>query len=173
MRLINVPWDQALDIILRTKGLGMQQQGNVMLIAPLDEIASRAKAEGEAQKKLQDIQRKQGEVQTFSTNTQRSLQQRNKIQQGLLLEEITKVAADLAKRKGATVVVDKSGPSLLGTPVVVYFDPAYDITEEVITEINKDRPAAPAAAATSAPATVTPPTFAVPNVGTKPEPKKQ
>jgi type IV pilus assembly protein PilQ len=50
MRLINVPWDQALDIILRTKGLGMQQQGNVMLIAPLDEIASRAKAEGEATK---------------------------------------------------------------------------------------------------------------------------
>ncbi len=48
MRLINVPWDQALDIILRTKGLGMQQQGNVMLIAPLEEMASRAKAEGEA-----------------------------------------------------------------------------------------------------------------------------
>jgi type IV pilus assembly protein PilQ len=50
MRLINVPWDQALDIILRTKGLGMQQQGNVVLIAPLEEIASRAKAEGEANK---------------------------------------------------------------------------------------------------------------------------
>jgi len=50
MRLINMPWDQALDIILKTKGLGMQQQGNVMLIAPLDEIASRAKAEGEATK---------------------------------------------------------------------------------------------------------------------------
>ena len=50
MRLINVPWDQALDIILRTKGLGMQQQGNVMLIAPLEEIASRSRAEGEATK---------------------------------------------------------------------------------------------------------------------------
>src|SRR5689334_4856922 len=50
MRLINVPWDQALDIILKTKGLGMQQQGNVMLIAPLEEIASRNKAEGEATK---------------------------------------------------------------------------------------------------------------------------
>jgi type IV pilus assembly protein PilQ len=50
MRLINVPWDQALDIILRTKGLGMQQQGNVMLVAPLEEIAARAKAEGEALK---------------------------------------------------------------------------------------------------------------------------
>ena len=50
MRLVNVPWDQALDIILKTKGLGLQQQGNVMLIAPLDEIAARSKAEGEATK---------------------------------------------------------------------------------------------------------------------------
>jgi len=50
MRLQNVPWDQALDIILKTKGLGLQQQGNVMLIAPLEEMAARAKAEGEADK---------------------------------------------------------------------------------------------------------------------------
>ena len=48
MRLQNVPWDQALDIILRTKGLGMRRQGNVMLVAPVDEIASRERAEAEA-----------------------------------------------------------------------------------------------------------------------------
>src|SRR5262249_34401513 len=41
MRLQNVPWDQALDIILRTKGLGMRQQGNVMLVAPMEELALR------------------------------------------------------------------------------------------------------------------------------------
>lgn len=49
MRLQNVPWDQALDIILRTKGLGMRRQGNVMMIAPVAEIAAREKAELEAQ----------------------------------------------------------------------------------------------------------------------------
>lgn len=49
MRLQNVPWDQALDIILRTKGLGMRQQGNVMLVAPLSEIAAREKEEAEAE----------------------------------------------------------------------------------------------------------------------------
>lgn len=48
MRLQNVPWDQALDIIMRTKGLAMRQQGNVMLVAPMDEIAAREKAEMEA-----------------------------------------------------------------------------------------------------------------------------
>lgn len=49
MRLQNVPWDQALDIILRSKGLGMRRQGNVMMVAPIAEIAAREKAELEAQ----------------------------------------------------------------------------------------------------------------------------
>jgi len=49
MRLQNVPWDQALDIILRTKGLGLRQQGNVMLVAPLAELAAREKEEAEAE----------------------------------------------------------------------------------------------------------------------------
>lgn len=55
MRLQNVPWDQALDIILRTKGLGMRQQGNVMMVAPISEIAAREKAELEAQQQKTDL----------------------------------------------------------------------------------------------------------------------
>jgi len=50
MRLQNVPWDQALDIILRTKGLGQRTTGNVILVAPLDELAAREKAELENEK---------------------------------------------------------------------------------------------------------------------------
>ena len=50
LRLQNVPWDQALDIILRTKGLGMRKEGNVMLVAPVEELATREKVELEAQK---------------------------------------------------------------------------------------------------------------------------
>lgn len=55
MRLQNVPWDQALDIILRTKGLGMRQQGNVMLVAPLSELADREKVEMEAEKQKTEL----------------------------------------------------------------------------------------------------------------------
>ena len=55
IRLQNVPWDQALDIILRTKGLGMRQQGNVMLVAPLTELAERDKVELEAQKQRTEL----------------------------------------------------------------------------------------------------------------------
>ncbi len=50
MRLQNVPWDQALDIILRTKGLGMRREGNVMLVAPMEELAQRDKVAAEADK---------------------------------------------------------------------------------------------------------------------------
>jgi type IV pilus assembly protein PilQ len=52
MRLQNVPWDQALDIILRTKGLGMRRQGNVMMVAPVAELAAREKAELEAEHQI-------------------------------------------------------------------------------------------------------------------------
>jgi len=56
LRLKNVPWDQALDLILKTKGLGMRQTGNVMLIAPSEEIAAREKLELESQKQIKELE---------------------------------------------------------------------------------------------------------------------
>ena len=55
LRLKNVPWDQALDIILKTKGLAMRQTGNVVLVAPSEEIAAREKLELEAQKQITEL----------------------------------------------------------------------------------------------------------------------
>ncbi len=55
LRLKNVPWDQALDIILKARGLGMRQMGNVVMIAPNDELAAREKLELEAQKQLREL----------------------------------------------------------------------------------------------------------------------
>jgi outer membrane protein len=153
----------------------MEQSKNTVLTAE-----ARSKAEADGQKKMEDIQRKQGEVQNFRTNTQRSLQQRIKTHRDLLLEEITKVVNDLAKKQGATLVVDKSGPTLFGIPSVLYSDPSYDITEEVVKEVNKDRPPAPPASATPAAKTAAPaaapaaaaPAFKVPNVGAPAATKK-
>jgi len=56
LRLKNVPWDQALDIILKTKGLAMRQTGNVMLVAPSEEIAAREKLELESKKQIQELE---------------------------------------------------------------------------------------------------------------------
>ncbi|NOZ37479.1 MAG: type IV pilus secretin PilQ [Gammaproteobacteria bacterium] len=55
LRLKNVPWDQALDIVLKTKGLAKRQTGNVMLVAPAEEIAAREKLELEASKQIVEL----------------------------------------------------------------------------------------------------------------------
>lgn len=55
LRMQNVPWDQALDIVLKTKGLAKRQNGNVMLIAPSEEIAAREKLELESQKQIEEL----------------------------------------------------------------------------------------------------------------------
>lgn len=55
LRLKNVPWDQALDIILKTKGLGKRENGNVIFVAPSEEIAAREKLELESQQQVQEL----------------------------------------------------------------------------------------------------------------------
>lgn len=55
LRLQNVPWDQALDLVLKTKGLDKRKIGNVLLVAPADEIAARERQELESQKQIADL----------------------------------------------------------------------------------------------------------------------
>ncbi|WCM51777.1 type IV pilus secretin PilQ [Pseudomonas sp. WJP1] len=55
LRLQNVPWDQALDLVLKTKGLDKRMVGNVLLVAPADEIAARERQELESQKQIADL----------------------------------------------------------------------------------------------------------------------
>lgn len=55
LRLKNVPWDQALELILKTKGLDQRQVGNVLLVAPAAEIAAREKLELENQKQISEL----------------------------------------------------------------------------------------------------------------------
>ncbi|MBH2020057.1 type IV pilus secretin PilQ [Polaromonas sp.] len=56
LRLKDVPWDQALDIILQAKGLGMRKTGNVLLIAPKDELAAKDKQELESRAAIQNLE---------------------------------------------------------------------------------------------------------------------
>jgi type IV pilus assembly protein PilQ len=56
LRLQNVPWDQALDIVLATKGLDMRENGGVIIVAPADEIASREKADLESRKEIRELE---------------------------------------------------------------------------------------------------------------------
>jgi outer membrane protein len=143
----------------------MNKEGNALVeeYKTMNEQASnpalstdaKSKAQDAAAKKLEAIQNKQREVQTFIQNTRNSLGQRLQTFRSLMLEEISKVATDVAKRKGATLLIDKAGPTAIGISSFIYTDPGYDLTEEVLKEVNKDRPAnaptappAPAAGAT-------------------------
>lgn len=55
LRLENVPWDQALDLVLKTKGLDKRQIGNVLMVAPAAEIAERERQELETNKQIQEL----------------------------------------------------------------------------------------------------------------------
>jgi outer membrane protein len=160
----------------------MNKEGNVLVeeykalneqsTNPALSADAKSKAQNDAQKKLEAIQQKKNEIGTFIQNTRNSLQQRLQTFRSLMLEEIGKVAADVAKRKGATVLIDKAGPSLIGISNLVYVDPGFDITDEVMKEVNKDRPAtstvAPAASGpAAAPSGAGSPTITVPGVAPK------
>jgi type IV pilus assembly protein PilQ len=56
LRLKDVPWDQALEIILQAKGLGMRKTGNVLWIAPKDEIAAKEKLDLESRAAIQNLE---------------------------------------------------------------------------------------------------------------------
>ncbi|HEX9786048.1 MAG TPA: OmpH family outer membrane protein [Opitutaceae bacterium] len=109
-----------------------------------------AKAQSDAEKKLEEVNAKQQEGQQYVSNAQRSLQLREKNYRDLMIDEITKVIEDIRVKRGATLVLDTSGPTGIGLPGVVYADPAYDVTDEVVAELNKSKPAGEAAAGSAA-----------------------
>jgi outer membrane protein len=109
---------------------------------------ARSKAETDSAKMLDEIQRRRADINDFQNKTQRMLSQQVNNVRSVLIEEIAKKVADLGKSKGATMVMDRNS--------VVFVDSAYDITDESLAAINKDRPAPPPAATPATPAQVAP-----------------
>jgi type IV pilus assembly protein PilQ len=70
LRLKDVPWDQALDIILQTRGLDMRKSGNVIQIAPREELATREKLALEAQTQINELE--QTRTESFQMNYQKA-----------------------------------------------------------------------------------------------------
>ncbi|MBI2312851.1 MAG: type IV pilus secretin PilQ [Betaproteobacteria bacterium] len=94
LRLKDVPWDQALDIILQAKGLDMRKTGNVVLIAPRDEIATKEKILLEARQQISDLEPTRTEA--IQLNYQKA-------------DEVRKILSDPTQKllsKRGSVVVD-------------------------------------------------------------------
>jgi type IV pilus assembly protein PilQ len=70
LRLKDVPWDQALDIILQTRGLDMRKNGNVLWIAPRDELATKEKLQLESQSQISELE--QTRTESFQMNYQKA-----------------------------------------------------------------------------------------------------
>jgi outer membrane protein len=90
----------------------------------------------EGQKTSQELQAKQAEGQQLMAKTQNEMQQRIQKLRAQIVGEIAKVSTDIARKKGGTLLYDKGS--------LVYADPAYDITSEVLSEVAKSK-GAPAA----------------------------
>lgn len=112
---------------------------------PVLNDAAKKDAESNAQRLYQEIQKKEQELNEFRQQAVRFIQQGVQSTRQALVGEITNIASDIAKKKGITMLVERNN-------ALVYADPGYDITDEVIAELNKGQP-------------VTSGTAAVPSVG--------
>lgn len=104
LRLKNVPWDQALDIVLRTKGLDMRQMGNVILVAPADEIAAREKQELEAAKQIQELEPLRSEIVQVNYAKASEIAALLKAQENTMLSE--RGSASVDERTNTLLVLD-------------------------------------------------------------------
>lgn len=120
LRLQNVPWDQALDLILKTKGLDKRKVGNVMLVAPADEIAAREKLELEANKQVEALAPLQSEFFTIKYASA-----------GDVKEFLTSEESKISSERGSVVLDSRTNTLLI-------LDTASKLEEirEIISEID-------------------------------------
>jgi len=107
LRLQNVPWDQALDIVMQTKGLDSRRQGNVMLIAPTPEIAAREKEVASAKKDLDAVEQLRSEYLQVNYAKAQDLADLIKGKENSLMSERGSVTVD--QRTNTLLLQDTSG----------------------------------------------------------------
>ncbi|MCP4270375.1 MAG: type IV pilus secretin PilQ [Gammaproteobacteria bacterium] len=107
LRLQNVPWDQALDIILKTKGLDKRIDGNVMLVAPAQEIAAREKLELEASIQVSELAPLRTELIQINYAKASEIASLLKASENSLLSERGSVSVD--ERTNTLLVQDTAG----------------------------------------------------------------
>jgi len=123
---------------------------------------AKAKVNADAQKIYTQIQQKKSELTNFNQQAEGILRQNSQTFRNTMVAEIAKIAVEIAKKKGATLLLDKAGPTMIGISNILYADPAMDITADVQAAIDAaPRPAADAtapapAATTTAPAATAP-----------------
>jgi len=96
----------------------------------------KAKTRGEKAAELQNMDR---EIREFQQSREKQLQEQSVRMRAGIVEDINKVVADKVKAENFDVVLDKSGPSLNGVPIVLYSRDNYEFTETVVTALNRNK----------------------------------
>ncbi|MEH6445712.1 MAG: type IV pilus secretin PilQ [Oceanospirillaceae bacterium] len=92
LRLLSVPWDQALDIVLKTRGLGKRLVGNVLLVAPAAKLAERERIELEGQKQIEELL--PIETEFIQINYRKSTEMKARLEEASLISKRGFVLAD-------------------------------------------------------------------------------
>lgn len=128
LRLQNVPWDQALDLVLKTRGLDSRQIGNVLMVAPAQEIAERERQEIEANKQLAELAPLQSEF--------IRIRYAKAIDVVELFEAGSEEGGSLISERGS-VVVDERTNSIVVTDTAAKLSEIRDLIEKVDIPIRQ------------------------------------
>ncbi len=102
---------------------------------------AKKRARTDAEKIYVQYQEKGQQAEQFKENKERELAQRRANDNAMFFSEIREAVLEIAKNRGATLVVDTSGRSNIGISAILYADQGFDITEDVIAVVNKSMPA--------------------------------
>jgi outer membrane protein len=102
--------------------------------------------------KVGELKAMEREINEFRTTREKQLQEQSVRMRGGIVDEINKVVEAKVKSENYDLVLDKSGPSLNGVPIVLYSRDSFDFTPEVVTALNKNKGKDTTDAAPAAPA---------------------
>lgn len=89
--------------------------------------------------KIGELKTMEREIREFQATREKQLQEQSVRMRGGIVDEINKVVADKVKSEQYDLVIDRSGPSLNGVPVVLFARETWDFTNDVVTALNKNR----------------------------------
>lgn len=138
LRLKDVPWDQALDIILQSKGLDMRKNGNVIWIAPADELATREKLQLEAQAQIGDLEPLQTESFQINYHKAKEIFDFLKSKDQTILSKRGSVVVDERSNKVFVTDVGTRLEALRKLITEIDVPPRQVLIEARIVEANKD-----------------------------------
>ena len=142
--------DDRMDVY--NKGVNEVKKMNEEIESPaLGKEAKETKSKARDEK-VSELNAMQREINEFRQTREKQLQEQSVRMRGGIVDEINKIVEGKVKSDNFDLVLDKSGPSLNGVPVVLFAREAFDFTDDVIKALNKNKGKdEPAAAKADAP----------------------